>query len=284
MNFKFHLCSRTLLFSTVVFLSLNTTTMAQDELRVCAEPDNLPFSNQKEEGFENKIATLLATELNLKVSYLWEKQRQGYIKNTLGAKRCDVIMGVPYRHERLLTTLPYYRSGYVFVTQKNRNLVIESFDAPILKTLKIGLHAIGNDGSNSPPAHALAHRGITNNVIGYSMWGDSSIKDPQAEVIDAVAKGDIDMAIVWGPIGGYFAKKYDEQLTVSIAPSDLQMPKQPFSFDIAMGVRKGDNDLAEKLQTALEEKHDEIKKILTAYNIPLIESSTSDLEVNDEAN
>lgn len=152
--------------------------------------------------------------------------------------------------------------------------------------MKIGLHAIGNDGSNSPPAHALAHRGIVNNIVGYSMWGDSSVENPQAQVIDAVAKGEVDVAIVWGPIGGYFAKKYGEQLAVTIAPTDAQLPKQPFSFDIAIGVRKDDNVLAEKLQKALEEKRDEIEEILTAYNIPLIKSS-SDLassEVKGETN
>jgi len=152
--------------------------------------------------------------------------------------------------------------------------------------LKIGLHAIGNDGSNSPPAHALAHRGIVNNIVGYSMWGDSSVENPQAQVIDAVAKGEVDVAIVWGPIGGYFAKKYGEQLAVTIAPTDAQLPKQPFSFDIAIGVRKDDNVLAEKLQKALEEKRDEIEEILTAYNIPLIKSSPdlASSEVKGETN
>ena len=282
MNPKFYLRSRKLCFPLVMFFSLNMTAIAEDELRVCAEPDNLPFSNQKQEGFENKIATLLAGELNLKPRYLWEKQRQGYIKNTLEANRCDVIVGVPYGHARLLTTKPYYRSGYVFVTQKERNLVIESFDDPILRTLKIGLHAIGNDGSNSPPAHALAHRGIVNNIVGYSMWGDSSVENPQAQVIEAVAKGEIDIAIVWGPIGGYFATKYGEQLAVVLALADVQMPKQPFSFDIAIGVRKDDSGLAAKLQQALEEKRNEIEEILTTYHIPLIKSSP-DL-VSSEAN
>jgi quinoprotein dehydrogenase-associated probable ABC transporter substrate-binding protein len=212
----------------------------------------------------------LADDLNAKLSFTWEKQRQGYIRSTLGANRCDVVMGVPYNYERVLTTSPYYRSGYVFVSAKDRHINIKSFDDPVLQKLKIGLHAIGNDGSNSPPAHALARRGIVKNIVGYSMWGDSSVTNPQGQIVDAVANGEIDIAIVWGPFGGYFAKKYGEQLSVTPAPSDAEMPKQTFAFDISIGVRKDDEAFVKKLEKSLDRKRDKILEILVAYNIPLI--------------
>jgi quinoprotein dehydrogenase-associated probable ABC transporter substrate-binding protein len=257
-------------------LLLLSTVVAADnsQLRVCAEPDNLPFSNKQQEGFENKIAALLAHEMHAKLSFTWQKQRQGYIRETLGAGLCDLIMGVPYGYERVLSTQPYYRSGYVFVTKRQRHLEFKSFDDPALQKLKIGLHAIGNDGSNSPPAHALARRGIVKNVVGYSMWGETSVKNPQGLVVDAVANGEIDVAIVWGPLGGYFAKQYGKALTVAPVPADAQMPEQPFAFDIAMGVRKSDGAFAAQLDKILERKRAKIQKILTAYNVPLIKPLT----------
>lgn len=251
-------------------LSVATAVAAESELRLCADPDNLPFSNQKQEGFENKIAALLADDLHAKLTYNWQKQRQGYIGYTLGAGRCDVVMGVPYGYERVLSTPPYYRSGYVFVTARSRHPGLKSLDDPVLRTLKIGLHAIGGDGADSPPAHALARRGIAGNVHGYSMWGEGGAKNPQGQIVDAVAKGDIDVAIVWGPLGGYFAKPYGSALVVTPVPADAEMPSQPFAFDIALGVRKDDDVLAARLKKSLERKRGEIKAILAAYHVPLI--------------
>lgn len=251
-------------------LSFATAVAAESELRVCADPDNLPFSNQKQEGFENKIAKLLADDLGMKLSFYWQKQRQGYIRETLGAKYCDVMMGVPHGYERVLSTRPYYRSGYAFVTARSRHLAFKSFDDPRLHKLKIGLHAIGNDGSNSPPANALARRGIVENIVGYSMWGEESIDNPQGEIVSAVAKKEIDVAIVWGPIGGYFAKPFGKALVVTPAPADAAMPSMPFDFDISLGVRKGEEAFAALLEQSLTRKQREIQDILTAYNVPLI--------------
>jgi quinoprotein dehydrogenase-associated probable ABC transporter substrate-binding protein len=257
-----------------VLLSSAMAAAAESELRVCADPDNLPFSNQQQEGFENKIAALLADDLHAKLSYDWQKQRQGFIRATLGAHHCDVVMGVPYGYERVLSSQPYYRSGYVFVTARSRHLEIKSFDDPVLRKLKIGLHAIGNDGANSPPAHALARRGIVENIVGFSMWGEESVENPQGQLVDAVAKGDVDVAIVWGPIGGFFAKQYGKDLVVTPVPADAQMPSQPFVFDIAMGVRKDDKVFAAKLEQSLKRKRHEIQDILAAYNVPLIKPIT----------
>lgn len=275
MSQRFHKRHRVLQVKlAAVLLSLATAVAAESQFRVCADPDNLPFSNQKQEGFENKIAALLADDLHAKLSYTWLRQRQGFIRQTLGAKRCDVVMGVPYGYERVLSTQPYYRSGYVFITAQRRHLALNSFDDPVLRQLKIGLHAIGNDGANSPPAAALAHRGIVENIVGYSMWGEGSVENPQGQIVDAVAKGDIDVAIVWGPIGGFFAKQYGEDLLVTPVPADAQMPSMPFVYDIAMGVRKDDAVFVAQLEKSIERKRREIEDILTAYNVPLIKPFT----------
>ena len=257
-----------------VLLSFATAVAAVSELRICADPDNLPFSNEKKEGFENKIAALLADDLHAKLSYNWQKQRQGFIGYTLGEKRCDVVMGVPYGYERVLSTQPYYRSGYVFVTARSHHLELKSFDDPLLRKLKIGLHAIGNDGANSPPANALARRDIVDKIVGYSMWGEAAVKNPQGQIVDAVAKGDIDVAIVWGPIGGFFAKPYGADLVVTPTPADAQMPLMPFVYDISMGVRKDDKVFAAQLEKSVKRKQREINGILTAYNVPLIKPLT----------
>lgn len=271
MSINVHKCKPWLGLVLLVVLTAQAQAAAQTELRVCADPDNLPFSNRKQQGFENKIAALLASRLHAKLSYTWQRQKNGFIRQTLGAERCDVVMGVPYGYERVLTTKPYYWSGYVFVTARDRHLSIASFDDPQLRQLKIGLHGIGNDGSSSPPASSLGLRGITENLVGYSMWGDGTQKNPQAQVIDAVAKGDVDVAIVWGPIAGYYAKRYGNDLELAMVPHDAQLPDMPFDFQISLGVRKTDQAFAEKLETILEQQRGKIRDILTDYNIPLIQ-------------
>ena len=172
------------------------------ELRVCGDPDNLPFSNRRQQGFENKIAQLIAKELHATVRYTWMPQRRGFIRRTLTAGTCDVVMGVPGNYDMVLATRPYYRSSYVFVYPKSRHLQLRSFDDPVLRELRIGLHEVGEDGANQPPAHALARRGIVRNIVGYTMWDVDSVANPPGKVIDAVAEGEVDAAIVWGPFGG----------------------------------------------------------------------------------
>src|SRR3954470_24124921 len=176
-------------------------------LRVTADPNNLPFSNERREGFENKIAELIAKELDAELQYSWRAQRRGFFRETLKENRADLVLGVPAHFDMALTTAPYYRSSYAFVYRKDRGLDLHSLDDPALKKLKIGVQMIGNDGCNTPPAHALANRGIINNVVDYTVYGDYTQENPPARIIDAVANGEIDVAIVWGPLGGYFAHK-----------------------------------------------------------------------------
>jgi quinoprotein dehydrogenase-associated probable ABC transporter substrate-binding protein len=239
-------------------------------LRVCADPNNLPFSNDRGEGFENELAQLLARELHREVSYTWWPQRRGFIRHTLRAHQCDLVMSMPTHSEMVLTTRPYYRSTYVFVTRKRDGLRLRSLDDPQLKQLRIGLHAIGDDYSNVPPAQALAERGITKNVHGYSIYGDYSKPDPPRDLIDAVAHGDIDVAIAWGPLGGYFARHADVPLEVSPV-ADTHDRRLPMAFDIALGVRRDDRQLASQLEAALMRRHDEIVTLLKRYGVPFME-------------
>jgi mxaJ protein len=239
-------------------------------LRVCADPNNLPFSNERGEGFENKIAELLARDLNERVEYTWWAQRRGFFRNTLKSGVCDVVIGVPSGFEMALTTKPYYRSTYVFLYRKDRGLNVNSLDDPILKTVRIGVQMIGDDFSNAPPAHALSRRNIVQNVRGYTLYGDYSQHDPPARIVDAVAKGDIDLAIVWGPLAGYFAKQSRVPLEVVPVSPQIDQPFLPFVFDISMGVRRGDQDLKDQVEQVMEKRHAEIDRILDDYRVPRV--------------
>ena len=241
-------------------------------LRVCADPNNLPFSNQKEEGFENRIAELFARELGAKLEYTWWAQRRGFIRNTLKAGLCDVVVGLPEGFEQALVTRPYYRSTYVFVTRRDRGLEIRSFDDPRLKTLTVGVQLIGNDATNTPPAHALARRGIVTNVVGFTLYGDYSQPDPPARILDAVVERDVDVAVVWGPLAGYFARKSRVPLRWTAVSPPLDPPGLRFVFDIGAGVRRGDTARRDALDRILTRRRAEIASILDRYGVPRVEA------------
>ncbi|HSK09107.1 MAG TPA: substrate-binding domain-containing protein [Vicinamibacterales bacterium] len=238
------------------------------ELRVCSDPNNLPFSNDRLEGFENRIAELVAAEMGATVKYTWWAQRRGFVRNTLRAGSCDVVIGIPSSYEVALPTQPYYRSTYVFVYPAGRGLEIASLDDPILRKLRIGVHIIGDDYSNPPPGHALARRGIIDNVAGYSIFGDYAQPNPPARLVDAVAAGEVDVAIVWGPFAGYFAKQQAVPLEIVPVSPAIDNPFLPFVFDISMGVRREDEALKAELEEILDRKREEIADILSEYGVP----------------
>jgi mxaJ protein len=237
-------------------------------LRVCADPNNLPFSNQRLEGFENKLAELITNETGDQLEYTWWAQRRGFFRNTLKADACDVVMGVPAGFEMALTTAPYYRSSYVFVTRKDENLDIKSFDDPRLRQLKIGVQMVGDDFSNTPPAHALSRRNIIQNVRGYTLYGDYSQPNPPARIIDAVSAKEVDVAIAWGPLAGYFARQSKVPLTVVAVSPPVDQPFLPFVYDISMGVRRGDQQLKDQLEHILDKRHADIDRLLNEYGVP----------------
>jgi quinoprotein dehydrogenase-associated probable ABC transporter substrate-binding protein len=261
-----------LFLCALVFLSCASLTGAQTtkQFRVCADPENLPASNQKLEGFENKIAVVMAKELGETLSYVWWGQRRGFIRNTMNATlkegRCDIMIGVPQGYDLVQTTRPYYRSTYVFVYPRGKGLQIKSLDDPILKKLRIGVHLLGDDYANPPPVHALSQRGIVGNVVGFDTF--YSRENPPDKIIEAVAGGKIDVAIVWGPAVGNFVVHHRVPLEMVPVPSgkgDL-----PFAFDISMGVKKGDEPLRAQVQQALDRKRAEITNILKEYGVPLL--------------
>jgi quinoprotein dehydrogenase-associated probable ABC transporter substrate-binding protein len=244
---------------------------AGNELRVCADPSNLPFSNDRSEGFENKIAEILAKDLDSTLAYTWHPERRGFIRETLKAGKCDLVIGIPTGYEPVLSTKPYYRSSYVFVSTTKRNFGVNSFDDPKLRDLKIGIHAFGDDGANSPPAHALARRGIVDNIVGFTILDTEA--SPAGSIIDAVAGGRVDVAIVWGPFAGYFAGRESERLDIVPVKAAAGDQMLPFAYSISMGVRRGDNALKERLESAMDRRHSEIRKVLEDFGVPLLDAA-----------
>jgi quinoprotein dehydrogenase-associated probable ABC transporter substrate-binding protein len=242
----------------------------QPTLRVCSDPNNLPFSNQRGQGFENKIAELVARDLGTRVEYTWWAQRRGFVRNTLNAHVCDVVMGTPAHMDMMLTTLPYYRSTYVFVTRRDRRLVISSFDDKRLRGLRIGVPIIGDDYASTPPVHALVRRGLVTNIVGFTVYGDYGQPNPPARLVEAVERGTIDVAIAWGPLAGYVARHSSVPLAITPAeqPADLRIV--PFAYDIAMGVRKGDTALRARLDSVIVRRRAAIDSILDDYGVPRV--------------
>jgi mxaJ protein len=249
---------------------------AAEPLRVCADPNNLPFTNARREGFENRIAELLARDLGRQVEYVWWAQRRGFLRNTLNAGACDVVMGLPTDVEMALTTRPYYRSGYVFVTRRARHLRVASFDDARLRQLRIGVPMVADDGANAPPAHALARRGIIKNLVQYSVFGDYDDESPPSTLIAAVARGDIDIAAAWGPLAGYYAARSSEPL--DIVPLDRQMdtPVLPLAFDISIAVRRGDTGRKSLLDDFIERRRAEIDRILAEFHVPRLDRPSAE--------
>ena len=182
-------------------------TPARRVLRVSADPNNLPFTNERREGFENKIAELLAGELDAEIRYVWRAQRRGFFREALKEGEGDLVLGVPAGFERALTTAPYYRSTYVFVSRKDRDLEIRSFDDPALQDAQ-GRRATDRRRRHQHPAGARAWRpaGWSTTSSGFTVYGDYAEANPPARIVDAVARGDVDVAVVWGPLAGYFAE------------------------------------------------------------------------------
>jgi mxaJ protein len=239
-------------------------------LRVCADPNNLPFSNRAQAGFENRIAELVARELHRSLHYVWWPQRRGFVRNTLDAGRCDLVMGMPSTADRILATAPYYASTYVFLSRRAAGRPIASLGDPRLRKLRIGLHFIGDDYHNTPPAAALARRGIVRNVVGYSIYGDYSKPNPPAALVYAVARGDVDVAIVWGPFAGYFGPRTGVPLISTPVTPTIDGPGAAFAFAISAGVRRGDTVLRAAVDRAMLAERPAIRAVLTRYGVPMV--------------
>jgi mxaJ protein len=242
---------------------------ANEPLRVCADPNNLPFSNRAGEGFENKLAQTAARAMGKQVEYTWEPQRKQFLKDTLDADKCDVVMSLPTQDREELTTRPYYRSAYALVYRTNAPYRLKSLDDPRLRKLKIGVHSLGDDWVDLPGGATLAARGIIDNVHIYKMDADQSRANPAADLMDAVARGEVDVAIVWGPRAGYFATR--EPVKLAVVPLTDTHMILPFQFSISMAVRHGDEALRDRLNAILRDKRDAIHALLAQYGVPQLD-------------
>jgi quinoprotein dehydrogenase-associated probable ABC transporter substrate-binding protein len=230
--------------------------------RVCADPSNLPFSNEAGEGFENKLAQLFAQKLGKPVSYTYFPQVIGFVRNTLNALSCDVIMGVAVGDDLVQTTNPYYRTTYALVFRPNSDLdAIESLEDPRLKGKHLGVIA------GTPPATVLVQQGLMALAKPYALTVDTRIQSPTRDMVHDVATGQIDAGVLWGPIGGYYAQHETPHLMV--AP--LLKEQERMDFRIAMGVRRTDQDWKRRLNRLIAENKSEIDRILTEYGVPLLD-------------
>ncbi len=256
------------MFAGLLFAALwsvvASTAFGQElnELRVCADPDNLPFSNRKSEGFENKIAELIAKELGVPLKYFWYPHQRGMVRRALAPGLCDVVISIPQGWDPVLWTKPYYRSTHVIVYRKSQKSQITSLDDPVLKELKIGVYV------NSPPAEALGERGMRSNMVGYSPYFNYK-EDRPGKIIEDVMAGKIDAAIVWGPIAGYTVKKLNETSLALVLLQDSDKGV-PLSFQFSMGIREGTKGLKARLEQAISKRQIEIRAILEDYGVPLL--------------
>ena len=259
----------------LLLCSLTGVCWAAASLRVCADPNNLPWSNRQQQGFENHLAGMIADDLGMRVTYVWFPQREAFFRKTLDAGICDVVMGVPAGMDEASSTRPYYVSSYAFLSRRDRHLRITSLDDPRLRTLRIGVHILGDQDDSLPPVHALISRGIVHNLVGYSIFGHLDEKNPSSDLISAVVNKDVDLAVVWGPLAGYFAKQSPVPLDLMPIAADPKNPALPMIFRIGIGVRPQDQVLREKLDAALERRQPEIQRLLVSYGIPEVSAPLS---------
>jgi mxaJ protein len=249
-------------------------TAGARELRVCADPHNLPFSNDRGEGFENRIAAFLADKLGATLEYTWSQQRRNYPRETINKRTCDIWPGVAAGIDEMATSHPYYTSTYVFVTRADRRLNIRSLNDLRLRHLEIAVQMVGDDETNTPPAHALARRGIISNVHGYMLYGGFNRPATRHGIIDAVATGKIDVALVWGPIAGFYAAQESVPLIVTpVEPSEDRGTRMTFS--IAVGARRGNAELITRINKILDNNGPALNSILADYHVPLVKDAPS---------
>jgi mxaJ protein len=256
--------SRSLEVLAATLLALAAFACHAAPLRVCGDPDNLPYSHADGSGFENRIAKLVADDLRRPLAMTWMPFSRGLVRKTLVANVCDVLIGVPNRLEDVLVTRPYYRSSYVFVTRAADASPLRTFDDARLPRLRIGVQLIGNDMATTPPGHALAARGAVDRVVGFTVLGEGPA--PQ-RMVAALAKGDLDAALIWGPQAGWFARHSPVPLSLARAhaPPEVHMP---FKFSIAMAVRPGDGPLRDALNDVIDRRRADIDAILAEYGVP----------------
>jgi quinoprotein dehydrogenase-associated probable ABC transporter substrate-binding protein len=233
-------------------------------LRVCSDPANMPFSDQAKEGFENKIADLLAEKLGKSVSYTWFPMATGFVRKTLGEHRCDVIIGFAQGDELVQNTNAYYRTAYAIVFKKGDGLDgLDALSDPRLKSKRIGVVA------GTPPASNMAQYGLLGRAKPYPLMVDTRIDSPSKRMMKDLADGVIDVAILWGPMAGWQAKQ--SGLDLAVVPLVKEVGGPRMAYRITMGVRRQDQNWKRQLNTLLRDNQKEIERILLDYGVPLLD-------------
>ncbi len=237
--------------------------VSKSELRVCAGPNNLPFSNEAKEGFENKIAELLGRDLSLPVKYVWFPQVIGFVRNTLRAGQCDLVMGTVAGDEVLQTTTPYYYTTYVMVYRRDRDLAVSDFADAKLKPLHIGV--VGG----TPPADLLVRHDLMASARPYALTVDTRFESPAHQMVSDVANGVIDAGLLWGPIAGYYIHR--DQLPLTMVPLMGEPGLPRLAYHVAMGVRNNEPDWRRRINEAIRKNQADITAILRDYGVPLLD-------------
>lgn len=237
--------------------------LSRSELRVCADPNNLPFSNEQEQGFENKIAHVVGAELNLPVSYFWFPQVMGFVRNTLQARNCDLVIGTIAGGDIMQTTNPYYYSTYVMVVRSDRKDSLSGIDDPKLKNMRIGIIAA------TPPTDLLVRHGLIANVKPYALMVDTRYESPTRQMIEDIVKGDVDVGLLWGPIAGFYAKHENMPLTIMALKNEPGAPRM--DYRVAMGVRANEPEWRRRINAVIVKRRPEITAILQDYGVPLLD-------------
>jgi quinoprotein dehydrogenase-associated probable ABC transporter substrate-binding protein len=239
-----------------------------DVFRACGDPRNLPFSNDKGEGFENKLAELFAAKLGKKLSYTYFPQATGFVRMTIGSYRCDVIMGFPQGDDQAQGTIPYYRTTYALITKRGSGLEdVTAIDDPRLKDKRIGVVA------KTPPSTNMAINGLLGKAKSYPLFIDTRADSSAQAMIDDLNQGNIDCGILWGPMAGYFASQAKPPLAV--VPLVKETNGQQMMYRIGMAVRPADQEWKRTLNKLITENQAEINKLLISYNIPLLDATNA---------
>jgi len=241
-----------------------TDLVVRSELRVCADPANLPFSNKEQTGFENKIAELLGKKLGIPVTYTWFPQVRGFIRNTLAARKCDLVIGYSQGHELVLNTNHYYRSSYVLLYPAKGGLAgVKTLSDPRLKDKRIGVIA------GTPPATLLAKYDLLANAKPFPLVVDRRFFSPAERMIKDVVSGELDAGLLWGPIGGYYARKSKVKFTIVPLVKEAEGPRM--AYRITMGVRPNEREWKRQLNRLISDSQGEMNAILHEFGVPLLD-------------
>ena len=252
----------------VLLLALSWSLLGTaSSLRICADPDNLPFSNRAGAGFDNRIALMVARDLHMDPVFVWVRPRRGFLREEFNKGVCDVLVGVPVGMRGVAVTHPYYTSSYAFVTPLREKLQIASFNDEQLNGKRIGLQILGEDFS--PPSLPLIHSGHAGQIVGFGIFGSQ-----EGDVVKAVADGKVGVAVVWGPVAGYFAQRSRVPLRVTPIASSYRFAGIPFTYGIGFAVRTTDQILLHQLDDSLRRLQPRIDRVLASFSVPCADVRT----------